>query len=42
MILVALGANLPSPIHGGPRETLEAALRRLAESGAEQPGGSCM
>jgi 2-amino-4-hydroxy-6-hydroxymethyldihydropteridine diphosphokinase len=33
MILVALGANLPSPIHGGPRETLEAALIGLGRAG---------
>ena len=33
MILVALGANLPSPIHGGPRQTLEAALVALDEAG---------
>ena len=33
MILVALGANLPSPIHGGPRATLEAALLALDAAG---------
>lgn len=33
MILVALGANLPSPVHGGPRETLEAALLALEQAG---------
>lgn len=33
MILVALGANLPSPVHGGPRETLEAALVALDRTG---------
>jgi 2-amino-4-hydroxy-6-hydroxymethyldihydropteridine diphosphokinase len=33
MILVALGANLPSPVHGGPRETLEAAVLALGEAG---------
>ena len=33
MILVALGANLPSPIHGGPRQTLEAALGALDRAG---------
>ncbi len=33
MILVALGANLPSPIHGGARATLEAALLALGEAG---------
>jgi 2-amino-4-hydroxy-6-hydroxymethyldihydropteridine diphosphokinase len=33
MILVALGANLPSPVHGGPRETLEAALVELDRAG---------
>ena len=29
MILVGLGANLPTPGYAGPRETLEAALDRL-------------
>ncbi|HTH96179.1 MAG TPA: 2-amino-4-hydroxy-6-hydroxymethyldihydropteridine diphosphokinase [Stellaceae bacterium] len=33
MILIALGANLPSAIHGTPRQTLEAALVALAASG---------
>ncbi len=33
VILVALGANLPSPIHGGPRATLEAALGALDRAG---------
>ncbi|MDB5361736.1 MAG: folK [Rhodospirillales bacterium] len=33
MILVALGANLPSPVHGSPRETLEAALVALDRAG---------
>jgi 2-amino-4-hydroxy-6-hydroxymethyldihydropteridine diphosphokinase len=33
VILLALGANLPSPA-GGPRDTLEAALAMLAERGA--------
>jgi 2-amino-4-hydroxy-6-hydroxymethyldihydropteridine diphosphokinase len=33
MIVVALGANLPSPVHGGPRETLEAALVALDRAG---------
>jgi 2-amino-4-hydroxy-6-hydroxymethyldihydropteridine diphosphokinase len=32
MILIALGANLPSPA-GGPQQTLEAALKRLETSG---------
>jgi 2-amino-4-hydroxy-6-hydroxymethyldihydropteridine diphosphokinase len=32
MILIALGANLPSPA-GGPQQTLEAALARLEASG---------
>jgi 2-amino-4-hydroxy-6-hydroxymethyldihydropteridine diphosphokinase len=32
MILIALGANLPSPA-GGPQQTLEAALERLEASG---------
>jgi 2-amino-4-hydroxy-6-hydroxymethyldihydropteridine diphosphokinase len=33
MILVALGANLPSPKHGPPRQTLSAALDALAAEG---------
>lgn len=33
MILVALGANMPSPVHGSPRATLEAALKALNRSG---------
>lgn len=33
MIVVGLGANLPSPVHGGPRETLEAALAALDRAG---------
>jgi 2-amino-4-hydroxy-6-hydroxymethyldihydropteridine diphosphokinase len=33
MILIALGANLPSPCHGAPRETLEAALAALQANG---------
>jgi 2-amino-4-hydroxy-6-hydroxymethyldihydropteridine diphosphokinase len=32
VILIGLGANLPSAV-GGPRETLDAALRRLEEAG---------
>jgi 2-amino-4-hydroxy-6-hydroxymethyldihydropteridine diphosphokinase len=32
-ILIGLGANLPSPVHGAPASTLEAALRRLEERG---------
>jgi 2-amino-4-hydroxy-6-hydroxymethyldihydropteridine diphosphokinase len=32
-ILIGLGANLPSPVHGSPVATLEAALRRLEERG---------
>jgi len=32
MILIALGANLPSPVHGGPRATLEAALAALDQA----------
>lgn len=35
MILVALGANLPSPRFGSPRATLEAALATLAARGVE-------
>ena len=34
MILIALGANLPS-VAGPPRATLEAALRALAARGVE-------
>lgn len=33
MILIALGANLPSLAHGAPRATLEAALRLMPEFG---------
>lgn len=33
MILLALGANLPSPAHGPPRQTLAAALAMLGERG---------
>ena len=33
MILIGLGANLPSAGYGAPRATLEAVLRRCAESG---------
>ena len=33
MILIGLGANLPSAGYGAPHATLEAALRRCAESG---------
>jgi 2-amino-4-hydroxy-6-hydroxymethyldihydropteridine diphosphokinase len=35
MILVALGANLPSPVHGAPVATLTAALAALADQGVE-------
>lgn len=35
MILVALGANLPSVAYGPPRETLEAVLRLLEAAGLE-------
>ena len=35
MILIGLGANLPSPFHGEPRQTLEAALATFAEHGIE-------
>ncbi len=34
MILIGLGANLPSTDYGPPRATLEAALRALAAAGA--------
>lgn len=33
MILIGLGANLPSPAHGSPRQTLEAALAALETGG---------
>ncbi len=33
MILIALGANLPSARHGTPRQTCEAALAKLAAAG---------
>ena len=33
MILIGLGANLPSPIHGSPIETLDACIKRLSERG---------
>lgn len=33
MILLGLGANLPSPDYGPPRETLEAALAHMADLG---------
>lgn len=33
MILIGLGANLPSPAHGAPRRTLEAALSALEMQG---------
>src|SRR3546814_13994946 len=33
MILIGLGANLPTAGFAGPRETLEAALARLAAAG---------
>jgi 2-amino-4-hydroxy-6-hydroxymethyldihydropteridine diphosphokinase len=34
-IFVALGANLPSAVHGAPRATLEAAVRFLAREGVQ-------
>ena len=37
MILVALGANLPSPAHGAPKATLEAAPATLKLTVAEAP-----
>lgn len=33
MIVIGLGANLPTASHGGPRETLTAALARLEKAG---------
>ncbi len=35
MILIGLGANLPSPLHGEPRQTLEAALTTFGEYGID-------
>lgn len=35
MIIIALGANLPSPVHGSPAATLDAALRTLGDAGVE-------
>jgi 2-amino-4-hydroxy-6-hydroxymethyldihydropteridine diphosphokinase len=35
MILVALGANLPSPVHGGPVANLTAALAEMNSQGIE-------
>ena len=40
-ILVALGANLPSPIHGPPVATLEAALGALQAAGLKILARSC-
>ncbi len=40
MILLGLGANLPSPEHGTPRETLEAALDSLGRMGIQVLGRS--
>jgi 2-amino-4-hydroxy-6-hydroxymethyldihydropteridine diphosphokinase len=40
MILIALGANLPSPRHGTPRQTCEAALAALTEAGVRVLGCS--
>jgi 2-amino-4-hydroxy-6-hydroxymethyldihydropteridine diphosphokinase len=40
MILVGLGANLPSPIHGSPIETLEKCLMRFSAYGFEIKGRS--
>jgi 2-amino-4-hydroxy-6-hydroxymethyldihydropteridine diphosphokinase len=34
-VYIGLGANLPSPEHGTPRETLEAAMRMLEARGLE-------
>ncbi|WP_135077863.1 2-amino-4-hydroxy-6-hydroxymethyldihydropteridine diphosphokinase [Terasakiella sp. SH-1] len=33
MILIGLGANLPSPVHGSPIETLNACIKRLTQCG---------
>ena len=40
MILLGLGANLPHPRHGPPRDTLEAALRALQAAGVGLAGCS--
>src|SRR6202008_693323 len=40
IILIAVGANLPSPIHGQPRETCEAAVAELSRRGLRIVGRS--
>ncbi len=40
MILVGIGANLPHPCHGSPRETCEAALAALGRRGVTVLGRS--
>jgi len=40
MILLGLGANLPSPEFGPPKETLEAALARMGDFGIRVAGRS--
>ena len=40
MILIGIGANLPSPRHGQPRETCEAALDAMAGAGIGITGRS--
>lgn len=40
MILIGIGANLPSPRHGEPRETCEAALDAMAGAGIGISGRS--
>lgn len=40
MILIGIGANLPSPRHGEPRETCEAALDAMAGAGIGIAGRS--
>ena len=40
MILIGIGANLPSPRHGEPRETCEAALGAMAGAGIGITGRS--
>ena len=40
MILVALGANLPTSRHGAPKQGLDAAVRALIDAGLEVPARS--
>ncbi len=40
MILIGIGANLPHPCHGSPRETCDAALTSLQQNGVTVTGRS--